>query len=188
MSFPAEIRETPNLVDIFLNYILAVFHGLGLPLPSNGRILIVCTPITVGSWCVFGAWPNMVGLVVGVILLDLGVQGALISNQHLIYGLGDATRSRINTVFMGGMFVGGSLGSAGATIAWHRGGWWGTCVAGIAFAVVALLILQTPGPPPRAATMRRGLFRCGDTLLIQSLTDCAARIPWLSPPRRKEVV
>jgi predicted MFS family arabinose efflux permease len=96
--------------------------------------------ITVGCWVLFGVWPGIAGLIIGVVLLDIGVQGSLISNQHLVYALGETTRSRINTVFMGGMFVGGSLGSVGATIAWHRGGWWGTCLAGMAFAAVALVL------------------------------------------------
>src|ERR1700759_3774046 len=39
------------------------------------------------SWVTFQAWGMVNGLVVGVILLDFGEQGALISNQHVIYAL-----------------------------------------------------------------------------------------------------
>jgi len=113
-------------------------------------VIRAAAAVTVLSWCLFGAWPGIVGLLVGVVLLDIGVQGSLVSNQHVIYALGESTRNRVNTIFMGGTFIGGSLGSAGVSYAWHRGGWRGTCFAGIAFAAVALVIQSAKLHRPRA--------------------------------------
>lgn len=83
---------------------------------------------------------SLTGLVIGVIVLDVGVQAAQISNQTRIYALKPDARSRVNTVYMVSYFVGGALGSAVGIAAWHAGGWLGTCAVGFAFALAALAL------------------------------------------------
>ncbi|UPG88019.1 MFS transporter [Luteibacter aegosomaticola] len=92
------------------------------------------------SWLLFGLVPGLVGLILGVIVLDFGVQIALVSNQHLIYGLHPEYKSRLNTLFMTTMFVGGALGSLLGATAWHHAGWFGVCVLGGVLPVGALLL------------------------------------------------
>jgi predicted MFS family arabinose efflux permease len=80
---------------------------------------------------------SIVGLIVGVIVLDVGVQAAQISNQARIYALKPEARSRVNTVFMVCYFIGGATGSAVGAVAWRHFGWTGVCAAGLLFAALA---------------------------------------------------
>lgn len=107
-----------------------------------GLGLIVC----LGSFIALAAFGwTLTGLVVGVIVLDLGVQSAHVSNQTRIYGLQPEARSRLNTVYMVSFFFGGSLGSLTGAAAWTRYGWLGACATGSAFLLVALAVFAAAG-------------------------------------------
>ncbi|WP_186117034.1 MFS transporter [Burkholderia gladioli] len=80
---------------------------------------------------------SLAGLVIGVIVLDVGVQAAQISNQSRIYALKPEARSRVNTVYMVCYFIGGAIGSSAGVEAWHAGGWLGVSVVGLLFACLA---------------------------------------------------
>jgi predicted MFS family arabinose efflux permease len=102
------------------------------------RVILIGGILALIAWAVFGLWSSVIGLVIGVILLDFGIQSALVSNQHIIYALEPAARSRLNTLFMTGMFLGGSAGSALATYAWSHAGWSGVSMLGAALTVAAI--------------------------------------------------
>lgn len=81
------------------------------------------------------------GLALGVILLDMGVQGAHISNQARIYALLPEARNRLNTVYMTTYFLGGSLGTALGAYAWSVGGWPAVCAVGGGMPLLGLLVV-----------------------------------------------
>lgn len=83
---------------------------------------------------------SLASLVAGVVLLDLGIQGAQVGNQARIYALQPEARSRINTVFMVSTFAGGAIGSALGSYAWHSWGWSGVCWSGGGLIAAALAI------------------------------------------------
>ncbi|TPE43406.1 MFS transporter [Pontibacter mangrovi] len=91
------------------------------------------------SYVVFGFFGySMVGLVVGVVLLDLGLQGSHISNQAIIFSLYPEARNRLNTVYMFTYFLGGATGTLLATHAWQLWGWNGVVLVGLVFSALAL--------------------------------------------------
>lgn len=104
------------------------------------RVVLLGALVTLVSWAVFGLWNALPGLIIGVILLDFGVQSALVSNQHIVFSLNPPARARLNTILMGAMFLGGTLGSATATLAWNHGGWPLVSVLGVAFAAIGVAL------------------------------------------------
>lgn len=103
-------------------------------------VILLGSGTTLAAWAAFGLWQSIAGLVIGVTLLDFGVQSALVSNQHLVYALRPEARARLNTIFMGVMFLGGAAGSAGATWAWSVKGWGAVAVLGAALSAAAVAI------------------------------------------------
>jgi predicted MFS family arabinose efflux permease len=104
------------------------------------RVIALGAALALVSWILFGLWTAIAGLVVGVILLDFAVQSSLISNQHVVYALRPEARSRLNTIFMGGMFLGAAAGSAAAATAWKLGGWTGVSALGVGLGLVATVL------------------------------------------------
>ncbi|MET1026558.1 MAG: MFS transporter [Dongiaceae bacterium] len=95
------------------------------------------------SFVLFVAMPgSLVALIIGTVLMDLGVQSSLVSNQSSIYGLDLTARSRLNTVFMTTTFCGGAIGSAAGGYAFGMWGWTGTCSFAIACSAIALIITR----------------------------------------------
>lgn len=82
---------------------------------------------------------NIIGMIFGVILLDLGTQSAQVSNQSRIQSLGDENRSRNNTIFMFMYFIGGASGSLLGELAWQIGGWNAVCCLGFVYSLIAII-------------------------------------------------
>jgi predicted MFS family arabinose efflux permease len=98
--------------------------------------------LVVVAFAVFGAFgSSLIAVGLGVVLLDAGAQASHLTNQTTIFGLAPDERNRINAIYMVAYFLGGSLGTAVAGQAWQYGGWSAVCIAGAAFAALAMLRL-----------------------------------------------
>ncbi|MHB8450539.1 MAG: MFS transporter [Mycobacteriales bacterium] len=82
---------------------------------------------------------SLAALLVGVVLLDLGVQGLHVTNQSEIYRLAPDARSRVTTAYMTSYFAGGAAGSAAGAAGYAADGWPGVCALGAALGGLALL-------------------------------------------------
>lgn len=69
------------------------------------RVIAADAVLTLVSWLIFGFWTSLAVLIAGVVLLDFAVQAVLVSNQHVAYALRPQARARLDTIFMGAMFL-----------------------------------------------------------------------------------
>ena len=96
--------------------------------------------LVAASFMILMASPSsIIGLVIGVIVLDIGLQVMQTPNQSRVFGLRPQARSRLNTIYMVCYFAGGAVGSAVGSLAWQLFHWTGVCMAGLAFSLLAAL-------------------------------------------------
>ncbi|WAL47587.1 MFS transporter [Rhodococcus pyridinivorans] len=109
-----------------------VDRGYGPPTTAVGVVTLVA------SWAALAAGgSSLVWFVVGMLVVDLALNLVHITNQNIVYALDPDARSRVNSVYMTGYFVGAASGSALGTMAWSAGGWTAVCVLGVGLAVLA---------------------------------------------------
>lgn len=77
-----------------------------------------------------GRWTIGV-IIIGIILIDMGMQSTHVPNLARNYALLPEARTRLNTIYMTSFFIGGTLGSSIGSIAWNVGQWNGVCIAGL---------------------------------------------------------
>lgn len=107
---------------------------------SINRIILYALLILIGSWAfTYFAGNTYWGLIIGVILIDLGVQSSHIMNQTNYFSLKTNAVNRLNTVYMVSYFIGGSLGTFFASLAWQYAQWEGVCFVGITMGLLALI-------------------------------------------------
>ncbi|MEZ9320283.1 MFS transporter [Vibrio sp. 10N.286.51.E5] len=103
---------------------------------SRNMISMALVIITAG-FIISGLFADtLAGLIVGIILIDLGVFSAQVSNQVRVFSIDPQAQSRINGIYMLGYYLGGAFGSFVGIQVFERGGWIG--VVGFSIAVVIL--------------------------------------------------
>lgn len=116
------------------------------------RLVIYTILLVLVSFVIFFfASHSLVLLVIGVIVMDMGVQATHIANQALIFSLNPEARNRINTIYMVSYFVGGSFGTFLATQLWSSYQWNGVCGIGVVLSVIVLVVHVLRGKTVKAA-------------------------------------
>lgn len=85
-------------------------------------------------------WVTIPMLIVGVLLMDVGVQTVQVAEQGRVLSLIPQARSRLNTLYMVSRFVGGALGSLVGAFAWTHGQWPAVCGATLGLTALAMVI------------------------------------------------
>ncbi|MET3452889.1 MFS transporter [Curtobacterium sp. 1544] len=112
-------------------------HDRGVSVPVTGAaIALVLVSLVVAG---LGS-RSIVVVLVAVVLLDVGVQATNVLNQTRLFAIDPAARSRLNTAFVTGNFVGGAIGSALASVLWNAGGWTAVTVGGAVLVGFALTV------------------------------------------------
>ena len=97
--------------------------------------------IIIVSWCIMYLFQDTyLGFIIGIIMIDIGMQCIQISNQTCALSLAPKASNRVNTIFMTTYFIGGSLGTFLAGTFWHLFGWEGVRGGGICMALGSLFI------------------------------------------------
>jgi predicted MFS family arabinose efflux permease len=92
------------------------------------------------SWLLLSLGATSVAaLLIGVVVLDMMIQGVHITNQTTIYRLNPAARSRLAAGYMSSYFIGGALGSLVSSILYATWGWQAVVIGGLAVSLSGLL-------------------------------------------------
>lgn len=111
-----------------------VDQGKAKPTTSVGIILLLL------SWGFIALGIHSVAaLLIGIIVLDLAVQGVHVTNQSVIYRMMPEARNRLTSGYMTSYFIGGALGSLLSASAYQQWGWLGVCAAGGIISLLNLL-------------------------------------------------
>ncbi|KQN54782.1 MFS transporter [Erwinia sp. E602] len=82
---------------------------------------------------------SLLALILGIILLDLAVQGVHITNQSVIYRHMPEARNRLTAGYMTCYFIGGAAGSLLSASAYQTAGWYGVCAIGAALTLLNIV-------------------------------------------------
>ncbi len=88
-------------------------------------------------------------LLLGVIILDLGLQAVHVTSQALIYSVRPQAQSRLAAGYMLFYSVGSASGALGATAMYAWAGWTGVCLLGAGISATALVYWVRGGSPRR---------------------------------------
>ncbi|MEH2401831.1 MFS transporter [Nostoc sp.] len=126
-----------GLIGVFTTPIVGRVADKRGPRMLVGIAVILSLSAFVILWIAGGT--HLMGLILGMLLVDLGMHTGYVSNQIRIYNLVPNAESRLNTVYMVTNYTGGALGSFLGTYTWGLWQWNGVCALGFFLLVVAFI-------------------------------------------------
>lgn len=108
---------------------------------NKNKIITFSIIIIIVSWLIFLFSDfSIIGLIIGVILIDLGLQALHITNQNIIFSKNPEARNRVNTIYMVGFFIGGALGTTLGAVAWEKYSWDGVALLGLSLSIIIAVV------------------------------------------------
>ena len=109
-------------------------HDRGWSNPAIGLSWLLAT----AAWAVSAlGGRSLLWLLIAIVVFDIAIQSQRILNQARIFAISAEARSRINTAYVTGSFIGGAAGSIAAAILWSAGGWNAVVIAGVCLSLAA---------------------------------------------------
>jgi predicted MFS family arabinose efflux permease len=102
--------------------------------------------VTLAYILLAGANASLALLVIGVIVLDIGVQAGLVSNQTRAFAVDPKAQGRINSLYMTATFLGGAVGTVVSGWLMGRFGWGGVVALGLLLGGLAALFHRRGAP------------------------------------------
>ncbi len=137
-----------NSATIGLFGIVGASGALAAPLvgklgdKGNPRVVIGygCLLLLISFIVFYFSSESMIGIMIGIVFIDVGLQSVHISNQTRVYSLLPEARNRMNTVYMSFSFLGTALGSAFGLWLWNFGKWHAFSIGGAMLSVASIVI------------------------------------------------
>lgn len=137
-----------NSATIGLFGIVGASGALAAPLvgklgdKGNPRVVIGygCLLLLISFIVFYFSSESMIGIMIGIVFIDVGLQSVHISNQTRVYSLLPEARNRMNTVYMSFSFLGTALGSAFGLWLWNFGKWHAFSIGGAMLSVASIII------------------------------------------------
>lgn len=108
---------------------------------NKNKLITISSIILIISWCIFlVSATSLIGLIIGVLLIDVGFQMLHITNQSCIFSNNLEAKNRVNTIYMVSFFIGGSLGTIVGAIAWSYFKWFGVSIVGLSLSFMILTV------------------------------------------------
>lgn len=123
-------------------------QGFGQRVPGLALALMLF------AWLPIALLPqSILWLILGVIVIDFGLQAVHVTNQGMIYRTRPEAQSRLTAIYMVFYSIGSAIGSSSSTYAYVHAGWMGVCLLGAGISLVTLIFwAATLQATPRSAT------------------------------------